>query len=149
LSERSDIYPKQWYFKRERVVFQNHYSNHYFWSWKAHNSIQIFFSFQNIFLLQLFLSKRKLNKCKFCSWHKAELCLWPKACFEHVCLKTTDGKFWRFPINLNKNSKENTIVLSHYDVTSKQIYCSNAKNHGRLRGYSNFKLIKNSLKDYL
>jgi len=24
-----------------------------------------------------------------------------------------------------------SIVLSHNDVTSKQIYCSNAKNHGR------------------
>jgi len=37
-----------------------------------------------------------------------------------------------------------TIIttLSHYDVTTKQIYCSNAKNHSRTRGYRKFKLIK-------
>jgi len=44
---------------------------------------------------------------------------------------------------------KHTITLSHYDVTSKQIYCLNTKNDGRQRGDSKFRLIKNRLKDYI
>jgi len=41
---------------------------------------------------------------------------------------------------------QHSIALFHYDITSKQIYCLNAKNHGR--GYNKFRLIKNKLRDY-
>jgi len=42
--------------------------------------------------------------------------------------------------------KNMLIALFHYDITSKQIYCLDAQNHGHKRGYSMFGMMKNRLK---
>ena len=41
------------------------------------------------------------------------------------------------------------ISHKHYDVTCKQIYCFNAKNHGQKRGFNILKSMKNRVKVHL
>jgi len=68
----------------------------------------------------------------------------------NLILKARDSRLLRTEISFRAAGRRirpfietaHLIVLSHYDVPSKQIYCLSAKNHSRQRGYSKFKLIK-------
>jgi len=45
----------------------------------------------------------------------------------------------QFQFRTISSTAQKRIALFHYDVTSQQIYCLNAKNHGHQRGYSMFR----------